>query len=71
VVQALAAKCSHEPFRERVRLRRPDRRLDHPRAVPAEDVVKCRGELASCRGYREPPPSVSASEFQKFFSGIW
>jgi hypothetical protein len=46
VVQALAAKCSHEPLRERVCSRRPDRRLDHPRAVPGEDVVKCRGELA-------------------------
>src|SRR5208337_1069254 len=29
-----------------IRPRRPDRRLDHPRAVPGEDLVECRGELA-------------------------
>jgi hypothetical protein len=46
VVQALAAQRAHEPLRVRVRPRRPDRRPDHPRAIPGEDAVECRGELA-------------------------
>nr|WP_222849141.1 hypothetical protein [Trebonia kvetii] len=46
VVQALAAQRPYEPFREGVRPRRPDGRLDHPHAVAGEDVVECRGELA-------------------------
>jgi hypothetical protein len=40
VIEALAAKCPNEPLRERVRPRQPDRRLDHPRAVPGEDAVE-------------------------------
>jgi hypothetical protein len=46
VVQALAAQRAHEPLRVGIRSRRPDRRLDHPRAVPGEDFVECGGELA-------------------------
>jgi hypothetical protein len=46
VVQALAAEGSHEPFREGVRPWRPDRGLDHPRAVPGEDLIERRRELA-------------------------
>ena len=36
VIQALSAKRAKESFRVGVRLRRPDRRLDDPRAVPGE-----------------------------------
>ena len=46
VVQALAAQRAREPLGECVRPRRPDRGLDHPRAVPGEDAVECGGELA-------------------------
>ena len=46
VVEALAAERPHEPLRERVRLRRPDRRLDHPRAVAGGDAFERRGGLA-------------------------
>src|SRR5258708_9795839 len=46
VVEAVAAERPDEPLREKVRLRRPDRRLDHPRAVPGGDAVERRGELA-------------------------
>jgi hypothetical protein len=45
VIQALAAQRAHEPLRAGVRPRGPDRRLNHPRAVPGEDATECRGEL--------------------------
>jgi hypothetical protein len=57
VVEALTAKRPREPLRKRVRLRRPDRRLDHPRAVPGEDAVECRGELAVPVTDQEPEPA--------------
>jgi len=41
VVQALAAQRPHEPLRECVRSRRPDRRPDHPRAVNCKDAIEC------------------------------
>jgi hypothetical protein len=46
VIQALAAERSREPPGKCIRMRRPDRRLDDPRAIAGEDAVKCRGELA-------------------------
>ena len=46
VIQALPAKRSREPLGKCIRARRPDRRLDHPRAVPGEDLIKGHSELA-------------------------
>jgi hypothetical protein len=46
VVQALAPQCSREPLRKGIRSRRPDRRLDDPRAVAGEHVVEDGRELA-------------------------
>jgi hypothetical protein len=45
VIQALAARRPHETLRVRIRPRRPDGRLDHPRAVPGEDTIERGGEL--------------------------
>ncbi|HEX5299373.1 MAG TPA: hypothetical protein VFW50_20500 [Streptosporangiaceae bacterium] len=70
VVQALAAKCSHEPFCERVRPRRPGRRLDHPRAVPGEDVVNCRGELAVPVADQELEPAGALAEVRQEVAGL-
>ena len=60
VVQALAAQCSHESLGECVRPRRPDRCLDHPRAVAGEDVVEGGGELAVPVADQEPEPARRA-----------
>jgi hypothetical protein len=57
MVQALAAKRPHEPLREGVRPWRPDRRPEHPRAVPGEDAVECRGELTVPVTDQEPEPA--------------
>jgi hypothetical protein len=54
VVQALAVQCSHESLRVGVRSRRPDRCLDHPRAVADEDAVERGGELAVPVANEEP-----------------
>jgi hypothetical protein len=43
---ALAAQCSDESLGKRVRPRRSDRGLDYPCAVPGEDVIERRSELA-------------------------
>ena len=45
-VSDLGPGGEHEPFGISVRSRRPDRRLDHPRAVPREDLIEGRRELA-------------------------
>jgi hypothetical protein len=70
VVEALAAKRPHEPLRERVRLRRPDRRLDHPRAVPREDAVECRSELAVAVTDQEPSPAGALAEVHEKVAGL-
>src|SRR5579871_1419931 len=62
VIQALAAERAHEPLRKRVRSRRSDRRLDHPRAVAGEDAVECGGELAVPVADEEFEPSSSLTE---------
>jgi hypothetical protein len=46
VVKALAPQCSHIPLRKGICSRRPDRRLDDPRAIAGEHVVERRRELA-------------------------
>jgi hypothetical protein len=62
VVQALAAQRAHEPLRECVRPRRPDRRPDHPRAVPGEDLIERGGELAILVADHELEPLGSFTE---------
>jgi hypothetical protein len=47
VVQALAAQCSCESFRETARPPRPDGSLDDPRAIPGECLAGYRGSLLS------------------------
>src|SRR3954463_10916096 len=46
VIQALTSQRSHEPLRERVRPRRPDRRLDDPHTTGGEHLIERAGELA-------------------------
>ena len=70
VVQALAAQRAHEPLRVGVRPRRPDRRLDHPRAVPGEDVVERGGELAVPIADEEPELPGSLTEVQHEVAGL-
>ena len=57
VVQELTAQGADEALTDRVRLRRPDRRPEHPRAVPGEDAVECRGELTVPVTDQEPEPA--------------
>lgn len=40
VIQSLTAERSHGPLGKCIRPRRPDRGLDHPRAVPGEYLIK-------------------------------
>src|ERR1019366_2210890 len=44
-VEALTSDGPDEPFGERVRTRRPDRRSDDPDALCGEHLVEARGEL--------------------------
>jgi|tagenome__1003787_1003787.scaffolds.fasta_scaffold20752273_2 hypothetical protein len=44
-VQALAAGAGDPPFRDSIRARSPDGRLDDPDPSCREDGVKCRGEF--------------------------
>jgi hypothetical protein len=46
VIQALAPQRAHKPLGKSIRTRRLNRRPDYPRAVPGEDLIKGRGELA-------------------------
>ena len=60
VIQALAAKRSREPFRVGVRLRRPDWRLDDPRAAPREYLIEAVVNLPSQSRIRNlNPPARS------------
>jgi len=70
VVQALAAKRSREPLRERVRPRRLDRRPDHLRAVPSEDLVERRSELAVPVADQEPEPPCPLAGVHHQVSGL-
>jgi hypothetical protein len=70
MVEALTAKRPREPLRERVRPRRPDRRLDHPRAVPGEDSVERRGELAVPVTDQEPEPAGALAEVHEQVAGL-
>ena len=70
VIEALAAKRAHEPLRECVRLRRPDRRPDHPRAVTGEDVVLRGGELAVPVTDEEPEPPGPPAEVHQEVAGL-
>jgi hypothetical protein len=45
VIQAFVSDRAHPPLGNRVRLRRPDRRLDQPHALGAHDLVEGAGEL--------------------------
>jgi hypothetical protein len=54
----------------RFRPRRPDRRLDHPRAVPGEDVVECGGELAVPIANEEPELPGSLTEVHHEVTGL-
>ena len=64
VVQALAAQCSCESFRERVRPRRPDRSLDDPRAVPGEYLVEFRGPPTPSRAAELGGAAVKSSRWR-------
>ena len=44
-VEAFSANRPHPAFRERISLRRSDRRLDHPDALGAEYLVEAGGEF--------------------------
>jgi hypothetical protein len=70
VVKALAAQRAHESLRECVRPRRPDWRLDHPRAVPGEDVIECRGELAVPVTDQEPESAGALAEVHEKAAGL-
>ena len=70
VIEALAAKRAHEPLRERVRLRRPDWRPDHPRSVTGEDVVERGGELAVPVTDEEPEPPGPPAELHQEVAGL-
>jgi hypothetical protein len=68
VVQAFAAQRAHEPLRERVRPRRPDRCPYHPRAIPGEDPVECGGELAVPVADQEPELPGPLAAHSRFFA---
>ena len=70
VIQALAAKGAHEPLGERVRLRRPHRRPDHPRPVTREDIIECRRELAVPVTDEEPEPPGPLAEVHQKVTGL-
>ena len=70
VIQALSAKRAKESFRVGVRLRRPDRRLDDPRAVPGEDGIKCRGELAVPVADQERDPAGALAGVHQEGAGL-
>jgi hypothetical protein len=59
---ALAAQCAHETPGEGVRPGRLDRGLDDPRAVPCEDVVERRGELAVAVADQDPETAGPVAE---------
>jgi hypothetical protein len=71
VVQALPAKRAHEPLRRGVRSWRPDRRLDHPRAVPGEDLVECRGELGVPVADQELEPAGPVAQVMTRLRACW
>jgi hypothetical protein len=70
VVQALAAQRSCEPLGVSVRSRRPDRRPDHPRAVPGEDLVEFPGELAVPVADQEPEAASPLAEVHQEAAGL-
>jgi hypothetical protein len=70
VIETFAAKRAHEPFCECVRPRGPDRRLDHPRPVPREDLVKGRGELAIPVADQELEPACPLAEVHEEVTGL-
>src|SRR5215813_6968652 len=70
VIQALAAKRSHEPFRIWVRPRRPDRGLDYPRAVAEKYVVECCGEPAVPITDQELEAASPLAEVHEQVSGL-
>src|SRR5947207_7898449 len=70
VVEALAAQCSCESSRERVRPRRPDGSLDDPRAVPGEYLVEYRGELAVAVADQEFELAGAFAELHEQVAGL-
>jgi hypothetical protein len=71
MVKALAAKRPDESLRERVRPRRPDRRPDHPCAIPGEDAVERRGELAVPVTDQEPEPAGALPRSMSRLRACW
>ena len=45
VIQAFVSNAAHPAFGDRVRLRRPHRRLDHAHTLGADELVERAGEL--------------------------
>ena len=61
-VEALAADAADPAFGVRPCLRRPHRRLDHPHAFGAEDLVEVTGELAVSITDEEPRADIFVVE---------
>jgi hypothetical protein len=70
MVEVLTAQRPHEPLRERVRPWRPDRRPDHPRAVPGKYRIECRGGLAVPVTDQEPEPAGTLTEVHEKVAGL-
>jgi hypothetical protein len=69
-VEALAANASDPALGVRPRLRRPYRRLDHPDALGAEDLVKIVRELAVAITNQEPRADALVAEFHEQVAGL-
>src|SRR5215472_7692124 len=68
--QALAAERAHGPFRVGIRTRRPDRRLDNPRAIPGEYLIECIGELAVPVADQELEHAAAVAEAHQEVAGL-
>src|SRR6266542_6761984 len=66
-VQALGADGADEPLRDRVRLRRPRRRLDDPDTFAAKDLVKGAAVLAV--PVADQKPHAAAGEIEAEVAG--
>src|SRR5262245_30126208 len=64
-VEALAADAADPALRVRSRFRRPYRRLDHPDAFRAEDLVEVTGELAVAVTNENPRPDALVVELHQ------
>jgi len=70
VVEAFAAQCPDEAFRDRVRPRCPDRGADDPNVGTGEDRVEGRGELTVPVADQEPEPVGAITEVHQQVAGL-